>query len=430
MDDVSIGDVKGAFSPAKEIRNPEMFAGRRKEMEDGVMALLNEGGFIVVHGLRGVGKTSIARQIKNIAEGDDTLPKMMGIKRIMPEGGFRYKVQYISCDVFVRDTVDLIERILFPDEENESLFSLTKTGNRKVEEIKEIFEGKGNLNLPGVGGLSGGKTTEKISSEETSDNLIQNFREVLNLLKKDLHSKYDGVLILIDEFDTIKDKSGFSSIVKTCSSDFVKFGVVGIANNIGELIGDHQSIGRQIDEIKVPTMPKYQLMKILGKAEYVVENQISFTNEAKEEIAKMSEGFPYFTHLMGEEAMVSAFKNKQKQIDVDSVSAVSEKISEGKLKTNYEGLYHDSVKQSAQREMLLKMFAEEDRNEIHTKEVYEQAKEMGISNPSQLMKELTMGEKGSGVLKKVRPRYYRFTDPVFKVYSRKRDWKFDNSGAS
>jgi Cdc6-like AAA superfamily ATPase len=427
MEGIGVRDVQDAFSPAQEIRDPEMFAGRRKEIEDGIEALLNEGSFLVVHGLRGVGKTSIARQLEAIAEGNDTLPNMMGLDRIIPRDGFNYKVQYVSCDEFVRDITDLIERILFSDDENESLFSLTNTGERKISEIKNIMQGSGKLNLPGIGGLSGGGSTETTFITESSDNIVQNFREVLNLLKKDLYSVYNGVLILIDEFDAIENKEGFSSIVKTCSSDFIKFGIVGIANNIGELIRDHESIGRQIDEVEVKTMDDSELVKIINNAEHKVNNRIYFTRDAKSEIASMSEGFPYFTHLIGQEAMMESFKRGRSEINMENINKINNQISKGKLSTNYEGLYHDSVKQSEHREILLKLFAEEDSDEIHTERVYEEAKEMGMSNPSQLMKELTGGEDGSGVLKKVRPRYYRFTDPVFKVYARKRGWKFGHN---
>ena len=424
MSEVKIEDVRRAFSPAKEIEDPKMFAGRSKQIKDGIKALLNEGGFMVIHGLRGVGKTSIANQLKLIAEGDDRLPSMMGLDRLVPQNGFGYRVQYVRCDAFVKNIVDLIERILFADERNESLFSLTKTGERKVKEIRKTVKGGGSIQLPGVS-ASGGGTKETTMSTESSNNIIQKFREVLNLVKKDLHHRYDGLLIIIDEFDAISNKEGFSSLVKTCSSEFVKFGVVGIANNISELISDHKSIGRQIDIVRVPTMSKNELTQIIKKAEHKVNNEIYFSREAKGEIAKMSEEFPYFTHLMGQECMMKAFEVGKRKIGKEGVDSVSEKISKGKLRTNYEDIYHDAVKQSEDREILLKLFAEEDSNEISTSDVYGEAKEMGMSNPSQLMKELTGGEGEEGVLKKVRPKYYRFTDPVFKVYARKRGWKFD-----
>jgi len=41
------------------------------------------------------------------------------------------------------------------------------------------------------------------------------------------------------------------------------------------------------------------------------------------------------------------------------------------------------------------------------------------------MKELTQPQDSSiAVLTKLREQYYRFTDPVFKVYAKLRTWKF------
>ncbi|WP_241087541.1 hypothetical protein [Candidatus Vondammii sp. HM_W22] len=92
------------------------------------------------------------------------------------------------------------------------------------------------------------------------------------------------MLILIDEFDTIKDKIDFASIVKACSSDFVKFGVIGIGGNMSELVKDHSSINRQIDFIDIPLMPELERLQIIKRAEYKVDSAIIFDDEAMNEI--------------------------------------------------------------------------------------------------------------------------------------------------
>jgi hypothetical protein len=108
------------------------------------------------------------------------------------------------------------------------------------------------------------------------------------------------------------------------------------------------------------------------------------------------------------------------------IDLLSRNISEGRLTNTFENVYHESVKNSPQREILLKLFAEESENEIFSETIYSLAKDMGITNPSQLMKQLTSPDNSTTtpVLTKVREKYYRFTDPVFKVYARIRNWKF------
>lgn len=415
---LDIERVHNAFFPSQEIRDPQLFAGRQAEIQKGISALMNKSGFLAIFGLRGVGKSSIAYQIKLIAEGDKTLPKIQGIERLLPQRGFEYKVHYVKCDRFVRNVPDLLKRILFGDDDNPSLFSLTKTGERRIVEFKQSLEAKG-----GIGPIGGKGNWEKKYAPQVTDDLIQQFRQLLRLVRKDTQASHNGLLIMIDEFDTIPDKSGFASIVKACSSEFVKFGIIGIASSISELIQDHSSIGRQLDYIKVELMPKYELHNILKKAEHKV-NAITFTERAAEEITSKSEGFPHFTHLLGRESMLIAFKRSSSRVTDEDIRNLADLISKGRLNTTYDEVYHSAVKQSEQREILLKLFAEVPNDEMHTEGVYKDAKDMGVTNPSQLMKELTVSDNGSPVLTKIRERYYRFTDPVFKAYAKMRQWKF------
>lgn len=419
---LDVEKIHKAFSPATEIRDPKQFVGRRQEIQAGIGALLNPGGFLPIFGLRGVGKTSIAYQLKLIAEGNQDLPKTLNLEKQLPKHDFNYIVHYIRSDSFIKNVPILLKRILFGDDENSSLFTLTKAGDKKLVELRKAFGGKGEAGALGV------KINLKSDNEETyipyiSDDLIQQFRQLLGTIRKD-NNKRSGLLILIDEFDPIPDKTGFASIVKACSSDYVKFGIVGIATSITELLQDHGSIGRQIDSIHVPLMPPDELMGILRRAEFWIGDEIGFEEKAKELIVQISEGFPYFTHLLGKEAMMLAFARGSKKVTEEDIDQLGRLVVEGRLKTIYEEIYQGAVKHSPQREVLLKAFAENEKDEIYTEPVFSLTKELGITNPSQLMKELTAPQGGSPILIKVRERYYRFSDPVFKVYARIRQWKF------
>lgn len=421
LSNLDVERIHTAFSPAREITDPKMFAGRKREIENGIEALMNPGGFISVYGLRGVGKSSIAWQLKLIAEGNTELTNILAISNSLPKRGFDYIVHYVRCDGFVRNVPDLLKRILFGDENNSSLFTLTKAGEKRLLEFKRTVGVEGGAAV--FGAKLGAKGIEEKTFEHfISDDLIQQFRQVLGAVRKDNQQK-TGLLLLIDEFDTIPDKNGFASIVKACSSEFVKFGVVGIATNLSELIREHGSIGRQIDIISVPLMSSDELDLVLRRSEFRVSNAITFDETARNTIVSKAEGFPYFAHLLGKEAMLSAFRRSSPRITEDDIRIVSEDIAAGRLNTIYEDLYHAAVKSSAQREVLLKAFAEDESDEIFTEPIYSLTKELGLSNPSQLMKELTSPDDGAAVLIKVRDRYYRFSDPVFKVYARLRHWK-------
>jgi hypothetical protein len=54
--------------------------------------------------------------------------------------------------------------------------------------------------------------------------------------------KRDAILILLDEFDVISNKSGLGSLIKTLSSEYVKFGICGIGRDLSDLVEDHNSV--------------------------------------------------------------------------------------------------------------------------------------------------------------------------------------------
>ncbi len=422
LKDLDITRIHKAFSPAQDIRAPQRFVGRKQEIETGMVALLNYGGFLAIFGLRGVGKSSIAYQLKLIAEGDKILPNVFGFKSLIPKKGFRFLAHYIRCDRFIQNIGDLLKRLMFGDDDNPSLFSLTKTGDKRLTEFKKILKGEGGLGFFGAKlGASG--TKEKTYKAYVSDDIVQQFRQLLGTIRKDNQDK-TGLLILIDEFDAISNKEGFASLVKSCSSDFVKFGVIGIATSITELVKEHTSIGRKVDIIRVPLMPLSELIHILRRAEHIVDHAIIFEDSAAQAIADRAQGFPYFVHLLGREAMLMTFKRMSLKVTDEDIEQLAHRINDGRLSTIYEEIFQDAVKHSAQRELLLKIFAEQEEDEIHTEEVYALAKELGVTNPSQLMKELTTLQDKAAVLVKVRERYFRFSDPVFKIYARIRNWKY------
>ena len=59
--------VDQAFLPAREIEIPELFSGRKEEIVQGLHALRSQGASICIYGKRGVGKSSIAKQLRLVA---------------------------------------------------------------------------------------------------------------------------------------------------------------------------------------------------------------------------------------------------------------------------------------------------------------------------------------------------------------------------
>jgi hypothetical protein len=418
---LDITDINDAFSPTHEIDDPNKFIGRYEEIESLILGLSTDSSFLSIFGIRGIGKSSIGRQIKLIAEGDKTLPKELALDYLLPKKGFDFMVHLVSCDDFIIDIKSLISRILLGDDKNDSIFSRNKNGNKRAVSYKE----KEKASLGGSAyvfkaGLEG--EDETTYENRVTNDLIQEFRQALSTTQKD-NQKKSGLLILIDEFDILKDKSGFASLVKTCSSKFVKFGVIGIGESVEDLVEDHASVGRQISSVLVKPMNRKELKLIINNAVNSLKKEIIFEDSVIEDIVKEAEGFPYFVHLLGKESLLLAFKRKLKKIDDNLYLEVKTNLIKGKFQLTQEFRYIDTCRTSAERELTLKLFALSEENNILIEEVYEIAREYGIETPSKYLDKLTEKGKIEPILVISRDkRHVRFSDPILKVYAKKREY--------
>ena len=66
------------------IRDPARFVGRTDLIRDCIKSLNTPSGLIAVYGKRGVGKSSLLRQIQQMALGDYTLAKNAGLRYEVP----------------------------------------------------------------------------------------------------------------------------------------------------------------------------------------------------------------------------------------------------------------------------------------------------------------------------------------------------------
>jgi hypothetical protein len=418
---LDITDINDAFSPTHEIDDPNKFIGRYEEIESLILGLSTDSSFLSIFGVRGIGKSSIGRQIKLIAEGDKTLPKELALDYLLPKKGFDFMVHLVSCDDFIIDIKSLISRILLGDDKNDSIFSRNKNGNKRAVSYKEKEKATvGGSAYVFKAGLEG--EDETTYENRVTNDLIQEFRQALSTTQKD-NQKKSGLLILIDEFDILKDKSGFASLVKTCSSKFVKFGVIGIGESVEDLVEDHASVGRQISSVLVKPMNRKELKSIITNAVNSLKKEIIFEDSVIEDIVKEAEGFPYFVHLLGKESLLLAFKRKLKKVDDNLYLEVKTNLIKGKFQLTQEFRYIDTCRTSAESELILKLFALSEDNNILIEEVYEIAREYGVEKPSKYLDKLTEKGKIEPILVISRDkRHVRFSDPILKVYAKKREY--------
>lgn len=105
----SLSAVENAFQPAKEVSNATRFAGRKEAISDAYYGLIASGSHIAIVGNRGIGKTSLSRQVINMASGDNDLLKKLGISH---DEQLDFLPIYFACGNGINNTTNLLERLL------------------------------------------------------------------------------------------------------------------------------------------------------------------------------------------------------------------------------------------------------------------------------------------------------------------------------
>lgn len=418
------------------IKDPKRFVGRNILIEDCIKAINNTHGLIAIYGKRGVGKSSILRQIQQMALGDYILAKNSGLRHLIPERPRKYLTVYYQCDSIINTAPDLLTRLCNDQDQEDGLLRLVPDDGKDIVEFTRSKEVHAGADLKVVNWGAKGLESTKYAKVVPGD-IVQTFRNFVNAIvvhqvKKKM--KRDGLLILLDEFDVINDKSGIGSLFKSLSSEDVKFGICGIGRDISSLVKDHGSIERLLEQgsLFVKTMPLSEAMGILNKAEELFDGKMTFSDKAKEKIVTVSEGYPYFVQMLGRECVAEANRNKENQVNSAILTNVLEKIKYGRCFPNLESAYQRAIGSSEDRQFLLHLLADqeeeqtlfnEDVGRVFLKKVRRDAEAFDIKNLDQNLPRLLEAKYGP-VLEKVeeRPGIYEFANPVFRLYVRLRDF--------
>jgi len=104
--------ILDAFQPAKEMSDPLRFSGRKEQLEKGVESLIS-GDHIFIHGIRGIGKSSLAKQLALIAGGNSEL--LIHTKSHLADEKLDYLVCFLTRDSSIKNINHLLYRLLLDD---------------------------------------------------------------------------------------------------------------------------------------------------------------------------------------------------------------------------------------------------------------------------------------------------------------------------
>lgn len=285
--------LEKSFSPSSPINDAALFAGRKEQRRDITLAVNQEGQHVIVFGQRGVGKTSLALILERQYQ---TLPGTIAVR--------------LNCEA--GDTFD-------------GLWEKT---------FQEIGFQEERLS---AGFLSGstqhGRTLADVAGKVNSN-------EIRRVLNGYLPGK--RFVIIFDEFDRldVAASAPFADLIKTFSDHTVPVTLilVGVADNVDALMKEHSSIERALVQIQMPRMSEEELKEIVTGG--LTRAAMTIGAAEVDEIARLSQGLPHYTHLLGLLAGREALDSSRSEVAHADVEAAIfkgvEKAQESIKSAHYE----------------------------------------------------------------------------------------------
>lgn len=255
------GLLREAFTPTRPKQQLNgLFIGRTDTLKRIISAIEEERAHVILFGDRGRGKTSVANAIEKIAAQAGYLSlKLTCSGELSFEDIFRHFLKKIPS-TYYRSGIDNP----FASRRGFTCFNeLLPEGSFSVTELNEVLAG--------------------------------------------IHATH--VLMILDEYDRVTDEDFRNKLAElfknlTDSSIPVTLLVVGVAENLDQLLGKHPSIQRSLVPVHLPLMTDREIDRLIQAG---AENAgIAFAPDAVERIGDFVRGLPYYAQLLGLHAARSA----------------------------------------------------------------------------------------------------------------------------
>lgn len=146
-------------------------------------------------------------------------------------------------------------------------------------------------------------------------------------------------LIVLDEFDRVEDNEALSLMadtIKALSDHLIptKVIIVGVADSIDQLIGEHESVQRAVEEVPMPRMSHEEILLIIDKG--LEEVDMTADNVARLRISRMAAGLPHYAHLLTLHAAQHAVLDDRDELGPSDVeSAIHKSVRRHSLLREY-----------------------------------------------------------------------------------------------
>ncbi len=260
--------LRKAFTPARPVMDPAMFAGRTNLLQTMIRAIEDQYLHVVLFGPRGIGKTS-------------TLHVLCGIARES-----RYIVRYVSCGD--RTQFEPLFRAVFAD-------------------IPLLFHDAYDPTATEI--------EEGLSFADLLDDAPLTVDRVSDLLGRVAGTR---LLIVLDEFDRAGDadfRRSAAELIKNLSDrgSRVQLVIAGVAQNLTEIIEHVPSIRRNVLGLLVPNMTRDEIAELIANGQHA--SGMTFTPKALRLISLAALGLPYLASLVGQHAGLAALDRESTTVD-------------------------------------------------------------------------------------------------------------------
>jgi Cdc6-like AAA superfamily ATPase len=282
--------LREAFTPTRPKQQGSLFSGRYRQLQRIIAGIEEERAHIVLYGERGSGKTSLANVVAAKAE----------------EAG--YYVLRLACsselsfdDVF-REFLRRIPATFLAD----GLGGAVRAGMHSFEELLP----PGEVGIP---------------------DLIRAFEK--------LHDKH--AILMIDEYDRVTNedtKNKLAELIKNMSdaSAPVTLLLIGVAEQVDELLGKHPSLRRTLVTVPLPLMTPREIDGIIAAGEE--KAGLRFDPEVRSLVVDFAQGLPYHAQLLCLFAARNAVRRNSRRVEKQDLRyAVQRAVeeAEGKIKERY-----------------------------------------------------------------------------------------------
>lgn len=389
--------VREVFTPSRPVQLVELLLGRETNIGRLIEILNTPGQHALLFGDRGVGKSSLAN---------------------------------VTCTIIkLHNYFDATQITSKACGSEDTFESIVRGPLIKIGIDPAVFESGKTQKQRGTGKLTAFFATADVESvHETNEKRRHTLSA--SYVAEVLH-KTKGLLV-IDEADAIvgeADKKKIAELIKLLSDANSPFKVlvVGIAETGTQLVAGHKSVERCLGEVKLNRLAEPELWKIIatGQKKINTKKSIEFDHDVINSIVGISNGYPYFTHLLAlkcaEEAIVSGRFSVRKE-HLREATVIAAEAAEGVLRSTYESATRSSSVNGGLYKSILLAAAKMPNHEFNAKDLREEIcrstnTTISQSRLSNFYASL-ISESSETILRRVGKGVYCFNDPRMASFVR------------